>query len=113
MPKWIFDLVDQLAELKDTMESYGGTKLREPSKNVILNSTILCRSVAGLNWIHFERADFVPSNFVAIGDSVMKVNPSFGYVFYENTIPPGRDDIIIQARMYQGRRRRHGSLTVF
>jgi len=60
VPKWIFDLVDQLAELKDTMESYGGTKL------------------PGLNWVHFERADFVPSNFVAIGDSVMKVNPSFG-----------------------------------
>jgi len=60
VPNWIYDLVDQLLKLKDTMVSYGGTKL------------------PGLNWIHFERADFVPSNFVAIGDSVMRVNPSFG-----------------------------------
>ncbi|KLO08763.1 hypothetical protein SCHPADRAFT_595212 [Schizopora paradoxa] len=60
VPTWIYELVDQLLEVKENMVSYGGSKL------------------PGLNWIHFERADFVPANFVAVGDSVMRVNPSFG-----------------------------------
>lgn len=29
VPKWIYELVDQLLDLKDSMGTYGGTKLRE------------------------------------------------------------------------------------
>ena len=35
---------------------------------------------ATISWIQYEKAAYVPSNFVAIGDSVMQVNPTFGYV---------------------------------
>ena len=37
--------------------------------------------VANLSWIRFERAPYIPQNFVAIGDSVMRPNPTFGWVF--------------------------------
>ncbi|THH04060.1 hypothetical protein EW145_g5799 [Phellinidium pouzarii] len=30
------------------------------------------------SWLRFDRAPYVPSNFIAIGDSVMRANPVFG-----------------------------------
>lgn len=38
------------------------------------------RSIATLSWIKYEKAAYLPKNFVAVGDSVMQVNPTFGYV---------------------------------
>jgi len=60
VPQWLFDMLDLLLEDKDNMEIH--TAARPPS----------------MNWIHYEKAPYVPSNFVAIGDAVMRVNPSFG-----------------------------------
>ena len=39
-----------------------------------------CRCVADNSWIRYEKAPVIPSNFTAIGDSVMVVNPTFGCV---------------------------------
>ena len=36
--------------------------------------------VADNSWIRYEKAPVIPSNFTAIGDSVMVVNPTFGCV---------------------------------
>ena len=40
----------------------------------------LCHCVADNSWIRYEKAPVIPSNFTAIGDSVMVVNPTFGCV---------------------------------
>ena len=37
-------------------------------------------SKASFSWTRYEMAPYVPSNFVAIGDAVMRVNPVFGFV---------------------------------
>jgi len=32
IPKWIYELVDQLVDLKEFMVAYGGTKLRKDAR---------------------------------------------------------------------------------
>ncbi|KLO08762.1 hypothetical protein SCHPADRAFT_944175 [Schizopora paradoxa] len=59
-PQWLLDTIDLLLNEKDNVEVH--TAARPPA----------------MNWIHYERASYMPSNFVAIGDAVMRVNPSFG-----------------------------------
>ncbi|THH06443.1 hypothetical protein EW145_g4086 [Phellinidium pouzarii] len=59
IPEWILPLLDILLEYKDQCEILTG-KYSDPS------------------WLRFERAPYVPSNFIAIGDAVMRVNPVFG-----------------------------------
>ncbi|KLO08766.1 hypothetical protein SCHPADRAFT_944179 [Schizopora paradoxa] len=54
-----FNLLEQLLKVND--------------EEMVFNGKLPC-----MNWIHYEKAPFVPSNFVAIGDAVMKVNPTFG-----------------------------------
>ncbi|KLO08764.1 hypothetical protein SCHPADRAFT_931591 [Schizopora paradoxa] len=58
VPQWAFDLLSQLLKVNEIQVYTGKMPL--------------------MNWVHYEKAPFVPSNFVAIGDAVMKVNPTFG-----------------------------------
>lgn len=60
VPQWLFDMLDLLLDEKDNVEVHNSA--RPPA----------------MNWIHYEKAPYMPSNFVALGDAVMRVNPSFG-----------------------------------
>ncbi|KAK0215033.1 hypothetical protein IW262DRAFT_1300269 [Armillaria fumosa] len=59
IPPWVFQVLDMLEEVEDTMT---------------------CSQVpfAGASYIRFDKAVNLPPNWIAIGDSVMKVNPLFG-----------------------------------
>ncbi|PBK99980.1 hypothetical protein ARMGADRAFT_525668 [Armillaria gallica] len=59
IPPWVFQILDMLEEVEDTMT---------------------CSQVpfAGASYIRFDKAVSLPPNWIAIGDSVMKVNPLFG-----------------------------------
>ncbi|KAL5511076.1 hypothetical protein ACEPAH_4291 [Sanghuangporus vaninii] len=59
IPAWIYELVDTLLKIDGDHETELG---RYPS----------------YSWIRYERAPYIPSNFVAVGDAVMRVNPTYG-----------------------------------
>ncbi|KAG7442674.1 uncharacterized protein BT62DRAFT_922394 [Guyanagaster necrorhizus] len=59
IPEWFLQILDILDEVKDTAEC---------SKTQFLTA----------NHIRYEKATNLPANFVAAGDSVMRVNPVFG-----------------------------------
>ncbi|KAL5526456.1 hypothetical protein ACEPAF_8179 [Sanghuangporus sanghuang] len=104
-PDWVYPFVESLMEQKDKVEIATG---RYPS----------------LSWIRYEKAPYVPHNFIAIGDSVLQPNPTYGQgcskatigavaldamlktlPFAESTkIPPnfGRDFFIMHADKIQG-----------
>jgi len=60
VPQWVFGMLDRLLEVKVNLLVSNGARLPP------------------MNWIHYENAPYVPSNFVTFGDAVMKVNPTFG-----------------------------------
>ncbi|KAK0188415.1 hypothetical protein F5146DRAFT_1139933 [Armillaria mellea] len=59
IPLWVFQIFDMLEEVEDTMT---------------------CSQVpfSGASYIRYDKAVSLPPNWIAIGDSVMKVNPLFG-----------------------------------
>ncbi|KAH8116326.1 hypothetical protein DFH11DRAFT_1506179 [Phellopilus nigrolimitatus] len=59
VPEWVFEMMDILLEYKDQVEDLGSEK--SPS-------CYLTR---------YERAPYLPSNFAAIGDATMRVNPQY------------------------------------
>ncbi|EJD02944.1 uncharacterized protein FOMMEDRAFT_134111 [Fomitiporia mediterranea MF3/22] len=59
LPEWLLVLIDALLEFKEHAE-------------------FVTSKYPVLSWIRYEKAAYVPSNFVAVGDSVMQVNPTFG-----------------------------------
>ncbi|PBK99933.1 hypothetical protein ARMGADRAFT_1074766 [Armillaria gallica] len=59
VPETFFKMLDMLDEVKDTMTC---SQVRYP----------------GSSYIRYERAVNLPSNWVALGDSVMRVNPIYG-----------------------------------
>ncbi|KAI5116397.1 hypothetical protein M0805_005865 [Coniferiporia weirii] len=59
VPDWIFPMVDILLEYRDQCE-------------------VLTGKYPDLSWVRYEQAPYVPSNFIAIGDAVMRPNPTFG-----------------------------------
>ena len=75
-PKWLGTLVSMLVEGNTGVDIVTG-KNREWYLALVIN-IVLTYFLAPMNWIHYERAPFMPSNFVANGDAVMRVNPSFG-----------------------------------
>ncbi|KIJ68613.1 hypothetical protein HYDPIDRAFT_81894 [Hydnomerulius pinastri MD-312] len=60
MPEWWFEMLDMLDACEDTMECY---PVRLPP----------------CNHVRFHEMSNLPSNFIAIGDSVMRLNPVFGH----------------------------------
>ncbi|KAH7908362.1 hypothetical protein BJ138DRAFT_361040 [Hygrophoropsis aurantiaca] len=59
LPEWFFELLDLLDEVEDTMELYAARC--PPSTSV-----------------RFHQATNLPSNYIALADSTMRVNPVFG-----------------------------------
>ncbi|KAK0489389.1 hypothetical protein IW261DRAFT_1444751 [Armillaria novae-zelandiae] len=59
IPETFFQMLDMLDEVKDTMTC---SPVRYP----------------GSNYIRYERAVNLPTNWIAMGDSVMRVNPVYG-----------------------------------
>ncbi|KAF9047116.1 hypothetical protein BDZ89DRAFT_1058184 [Hymenopellis radicata] len=57
--EWLFDLIDMLAEAEDTIKVF-------PIK------------VGPSYWTHYEKAKNLPSNWIAIGDSISRLNPLYG-----------------------------------
>lgn len=85
IPEWILDLLDALHEVNDQAE-FVTVKYRKHKFSTYLfglkTEFNYLTIQANLSWIKYERAAYVPSNFIAVGDSVMQVNPTFGYVFH-------------------------------
>ncbi|KAH7907108.1 hypothetical protein BJ138DRAFT_1137695 [Hygrophoropsis aurantiaca] len=59
LPEWFFELLDLLAEVEDTMELH----------------TVHCPPSTS---VRFHQATNLPSNYIALADSTMRVNPLFG-----------------------------------
>ncbi|KAF7310045.1 hypothetical protein MIND_00377500 [Mycena indigotica] len=60
IPEWIFELFDKLQEVEDT------------------DATHSLVSVPPTTYVRYHLATNLPTNFIALGDSVMTVNPLFG-----------------------------------
>ncbi|KAF9021116.1 hypothetical protein BDZ89DRAFT_1019753 [Hymenopellis radicata] len=61
VPDWFWQYLDMLSEVEDTLSVACGNLRVPPSY-----------------WTHFENATDLPSNWIAIGDSVARLNPFFG-----------------------------------
>ncbi|KAJ7169345.1 hypothetical protein C8R43DRAFT_1060176 [Mycena crocata] len=59
IPGWIFEILDMLEEIED-------------------QAVVSFLKPAPTSYIRYHQAVSIPSNFVALGDSVMTVNPTFG-----------------------------------
>ncbi|KAK7453512.1 hypothetical protein VKT23_011791 [Stygiomarasmius scandens] len=59
IPQWIWDFFDICEEVEDTMIF---RKVRVPSPY----------------WVHYESSNDLPANWIALGDSVSRINPAFG-----------------------------------
>ena len=83
VPSWLVEMARMLVEHKDQASEERG-KFRESSSMNRRRHPVItllpCRCVADNSWIRYEKAPVIPSNFTAIGDSVMVVNPTFGCV---------------------------------
>ena len=78
VPDWVYALFERLLDFRDKGEVIT-CKYRTFHCAAIL-SVADEGHTAEMSLIAWENAPFVPSNFVAIGDSVMRVNPVFGCV---------------------------------
>lgn len=59
VPEWFLEVLDILLTYQDHVEY---SDIKYPV----------------LSWIQYEQAAYIPSNFIALGDSVMQPNPTFG-----------------------------------
>ncbi|KAK7469989.1 hypothetical protein VKT23_001424 [Stygiomarasmius scandens] len=60
IPEWVWNFIDLCQQVEDTLEF---SKVRAPPSF----------------WTHYELADNLPSNWIALGDAVCRVNPVYGY----------------------------------
>ncbi len=77
VPKTFFKMLDMLDEVKDTM-TCSQVRYRMCAYAYRAKTSLKALS-AGSSYIRYERAVNLPSNWVALGDSVMRVNPIYGY----------------------------------
>lgn len=79
VPEWLYALLSALRKNSDQCQLFG---MRPRTWNHSLNSVVGSRpyTIAEHHWTHWESAPYVPSNFIAIGDSVQCNNPMYGYV---------------------------------
>ncbi|KAJ7804362.1 hypothetical protein B0H14DRAFT_3153977 [Mycena olivaceomarginata] len=59
IPCWIFEILDVLEEIEDS-------------------AVVSVLKLAPTSYIRYHKATNLPSNFIAVGDSIMTVNPTFG-----------------------------------
>ncbi|KAJ7797186.1 hypothetical protein B0H14DRAFT_3494049 [Mycena olivaceomarginata] len=59
VPCWIFEILDMLEEIEDS-------------------AVVSVLKLAATSYIRYHKATNLPSNFIAVGDSIMAVNPTFG-----------------------------------
>ncbi|KAJ7840164.1 hypothetical protein B0H14DRAFT_3140542 [Mycena olivaceomarginata] len=59
IPCWIFEILDMLEEIEDS-------------------AVVSVLKLAPTSYIRYHKATNLPSNFIAVGDSIMTVNPTFG-----------------------------------
>ncbi|KAK0202371.1 hypothetical protein DFS33DRAFT_1275483 [Desarmillaria ectypa] len=79
IPSWFFQILDMLEGVKDTLT---------------------CSQVpfSGASYITFDKAVNLPPNWIAIGDSVMKVNPLFGQVHISFKFSDRSSNILLYCR---------------
>lgn len=82
IPETFFAMLDMLDEVTDTM-TYSHVRYRAFAF-FIIPMEMLITLAAGSSYIRYEKAVNLPSNWVALGDSVMRVNPVFGYAWVES-----------------------------
>lgn len=88
LPQWLFDVLDILLELEEPVDSSTVTFRESCTLFSVSSHSNDCLS-ANMSWIWFEQAPYLPSNFIAIGDSVMRASPAYGYVLDINFLVPG------------------------
>ena len=77
IPEFFLELLEKLSEVEEY--TVKDCLVREYTHFYCRLGDINALSVlARCHWIHYENVRSVPSNFVAIGDAVMRVNPIFG-----------------------------------
>ncbi|KAK0466735.1 uncharacterized protein EV420DRAFT_1635777 [Desarmillaria tabescens] len=79
MPEWFLQILDMLEEVEDTL-TCSQVPFRKIFRKIQTSITELMdhRRLAGASYTRFDKAVNLPPNWIAIGDSVMKVNPLFG-----------------------------------
>ena len=82
VPTWLLETIDMLLEAKGAVET--DTKMMRTYNDSPAHAYIQMSFVisAECSWVQFQNAPYIPSNFIAIGDSIMRANPTFGYVFF-------------------------------
>lgn len=81
VPDWLYQLTDMLVKRDAGVEVETG-RYRTSKGCFHLGRRVDVFYSATLSWIRFENAPYIPNNFIAIGDSVMRPNPCFGCVFF-------------------------------
>jgi hypothetical protein len=75
-PDWFYQFLDVLAEVEDTM-TCSSVRVGKPS-STSESRLDLHPLVAPTTYIRYHGAPYLPRNWIAIGDSIMSVNPVFG-----------------------------------
>ena len=77
IPEWFFQLLDLLHEVEDSM-TIAHVRVRKCPSQFALIYLHGIRWPAPTSYIRYKQADNLPNNWIAIGDSVMRVNPIYG-----------------------------------
>jgi hypothetical protein len=77
IPDWFYQLLDLLAEVEDSM-TLSAVRVGKASSSTFESKLDLHLLIAPATYIRYHQAPNLPKNWVAIGDSVMSVNPVYG-----------------------------------
>ena len=77
IPEWLIEMLDILLEYKDQADTITGPYRKWMGIHRVIETPYITL-IAELSWIQYEKAPYIPSNFIAVGDSVMRLNPVFG-----------------------------------
>jgi hypothetical protein len=82
LPEWIFQMLDMLNENVQVQASISVSYLRVRKYHLPLLATMHSLKIftAPSYYYRFHQAVNLPSNWVALGDSIMRINPVFGCV---------------------------------
>ena len=75
-PQWVFGILEILLEYKEQWEDLGCDNRGECLEEGPCDAQLMIFPVT-FSCVQYERAPFLPHNFVAIGDSWMRVNPVY------------------------------------
>ena len=79
IPQWVFEMIEMLRENEEEVVIRDTGRVRKCKYRVLTIHDL--KDTAACSWIHYEKvSQMIPSNLIATGDSVMRVNPIYGSV---------------------------------